>query len=189
MNNTKYEQTAADSGPHSISTPLRLLILEDNPRDIELSFRELNKAGFELMVDAVDTEEGFAAKLQSRVYDLISADNSIPNWTGVEAFHLLKQGGKRIPFIFVTGTMGEEAAVDLIKEGAADYILKGRLVRLPSAVQLAVGFIVNEGHLWWKCDPRHAASRAVRRGSPAHGQHGLLNRYGGGLGQWCSPSR
>src|ERR1700683_1253882 len=138
MINVKHEQTAADSAARSIPTPLHVLILEDNPRDVELCTQELNKAGLELMVDAVDTEEGFAAKLQSRVYDLILADNSIPNWTGVEAFHILKQSRKNIPFIFVTGTMGEEAAVDLIKEGVADYILKDRLVRLPSAVQRAL---------------------------------------------------
>ncbi len=138
MINVSHEQTAADSAAHSVSTPVHVLILEDNPRDVELCIQELNKAGFELVVDAVDTEEGFTAKLQSCIYDLILADNSIPNWTGVEAFHLLKQSGKNIPFIFVTGTMGEEAAVDLIKEGVADYILKDRLVRLPSAVQRAL---------------------------------------------------
>jgi PAS domain S-box-containing protein len=138
MINVKHEQTAADSVAHSIATPLQVLILEDNPRDVELCIQELNKAGFELMVDAVDTMEGFAAKLQSRIYDLILADNTIPNWTGVEAFQMLKQSGKNVPFIFVTGTMGEEVAIDLIKEGVADYILKDRLVRLPSAVQRAL---------------------------------------------------
>jgi PAS domain S-box-containing protein len=138
MTNVKHEQIATDWAAHSIPTPLHVLFLEDNRRDVELCIQELSNAGLELIVDAVDTEEAFAAKLQSRVYDLILADNSIPNWTGVEAFHLLKQSGKNIPFIFVTGTMGEEAAVDLIKEGVADYILKGRLVRLPSAVQRAL---------------------------------------------------
>jgi PAS domain S-box-containing protein len=138
MDNVKHEQTAADSPPHSISTPLRVLILEDNPLDAELYIHALNKASFQLKADVVDTEEGFAAKLQSCVYDLILADNIIPEWTGVEAFHLLKKSGKNIPFIFVTGTMGEEAAVNLIKEGVTDYILKDRLVRLPSAVQRAL---------------------------------------------------
>jgi len=59
----------------------------------------------------------------------------MPTWSGVEAFRVLKLSGKDIPFILVTGTLGEEAAVDLIKEGVADYILKDRLVRLPSAVR------------------------------------------------------
>lgn len=81
MDKAEYQPTAADSAGHSISTPLRVLILEDSPRDVELYIQQLSKAGFELQVDAVDTEEGFAARLQSRVYDLILADNSIPNWT------------------------------------------------------------------------------------------------------------
>jgi two-component system cell cycle sensor histidine kinase/response regulator CckA len=138
MENIKHEQLAADSSAHSISTPLRVLILEDNPRDVELCIQELNKAGFELQADAVDTEEGFASKLQSCDYDLILSDFRIPTWSGLEAFRLLKQKGKDIPFILVTGTLGEEAAVDLIKEGVADYILKDSLVRLPSAVRRAL---------------------------------------------------
>src|SRR5580698_7450973 len=113
MENIKHEQLAADSSAHSISTPLRVLILEDNPRDVELCIQELNKAGFDLQAEAVDTEEGFAAKLHSSVFDLILSNYRIPAWSGVEAFHLLKQSGKDIPFILVTGTLGEEAAVDL----------------------------------------------------------------------------
>jgi two-component system cell cycle sensor histidine kinase/response regulator CckA len=119
-------------------TPLRVLILEDNPQDVELCIQELNKAGFELQADVVDTEEGFASKLQSCAYDLILSDFRIPTWSGLEAFRLVKQKGNDIPFILVTGTLGEEAAVDLIKEGVADYILKDSLVRLPSAVRRAL---------------------------------------------------
>jgi two-component system cell cycle sensor histidine kinase/response regulator CckA len=138
MENVEHQQFAADSTAHSISTPLRVLILEDNPRDAELCIQELNKAGFELQADVVDTEDGFASKLQSCGYDLILSDFRIPAWSGLEAFRLLKLKGKDIPFILVTGTLGEEAAVDLIKEGVADYILKGSLVRLPSAVHRAL---------------------------------------------------
>jgi PAS domain S-box-containing protein len=138
MDNVKHEQIVADSNAHSFSTPLRVLILEDNPRDVELCIQALNKAGFELQADAVDTEEGFVSKLQSCDYDLILSDFRIPTWNGLEAFRLLKQKGKDIPFILVTGTLGEEAAVDLIKEGVDDYILKDSLVRLPSAVRRAL---------------------------------------------------
>src|ERR1700722_4452871 len=108
MNLVTRGRTAPDSEGSSVSTPLRVLILEDNPRDVELCIRELNKAGFELQADAVDTEEAFAAKLQSCMYDLILADFRIPTWSGLKAFHLLKQTGKDIPFILVTGTLGEE---------------------------------------------------------------------------------
>jgi two-component system, cell cycle sensor histidine kinase and response regulator CckA len=132
------EPTTFDSERPTVVMPLRVLMLEDNPRDVELCIQELNKAGFELQADVVDTEEAFAAKLQSCIYDLILSDYRIPAWSGVEAFHLLKQSGKDIPFILVTGTLGEEAAVDLIKEGVADYVLKDRLVRLPLAVRRAL---------------------------------------------------
>jgi len=138
MDKAIHERSASKFASHSASISLRVLILEDDPRDVELCIQELNKAGFELKVDVVDTEESFAAKLHSRIYDLILADNRIPKWSGVEAFHLLRQSGRDIPFILVTGTLGEEAAVDLIKEGMADYILKDRLVRLPTAVTRAL---------------------------------------------------
>jgi two-component system, cell cycle sensor histidine kinase and response regulator CckA len=138
MDTITRQRTASNSEGSSVSMPLRVLILEDNPRDAELSTLELTKAGFEVQADAVDTEEAFVTKLQSCVYDLILSDFRIPTWSGVEAFHLLKQSGKDIPFILVTGTLGEEAAVDLIKEGVADYILKDRLVRLPLAVHRAL---------------------------------------------------
>ena len=122
----------------SASARFRVLILEDSPRDIELCIQELKKAGFELHADAADSEEAFAAKLESQDYDLILSDYRMPAWSGIEAFRFLKQSGKDIPFILVTGTLGEEAAVDLIKEGVADYILKDRLVRLPLAVRRAL---------------------------------------------------
>jgi two-component system, cell cycle sensor histidine kinase and response regulator CckA len=133
-----HERTTSDSTGHPISIPLRVLILEDNPQDAELCIRELNKGGFEPHADVADSEESFAARLQSRIYDLILAANGIPQWSAVEAFHLLQQSGRDIPFILVTSTMGEEAAVALVKEGAADYILKDRLVRLPTATRRAM---------------------------------------------------
>ncbi len=130
---TTQQMQARDS-----STPLRLLILDDDALDADLCIRELKKAGFTLRADVVDTQDGFAEKLQSRDYDLILSDFRIPTWSGIGAFRHLKESGKDIPFILVTGTLGEEAAVDLIKEGIADYILKDRLARLPLAVERAL---------------------------------------------------
>ncbi len=127
----------AATGP-SGSTLLRVLILEDNPADAELSVRELKKAGFDPQFEVVDGEEAFLAELHSQSYDVILADYRIPSWNGAEAFRRLQQSGKDIPFILVTGAIGEEAAVELIKEGIADYILKDRLIRLPSAVRRAL---------------------------------------------------
>ena len=139
MDKTTSEQqlpfgTAASPG----LTCLRALLLEDNPADVELSVRELIKSGFELQFDVADSEEAFLAKLHSQSYDVILADYRIPSWNGAEAFRRLKQSGEDVPFILVTGAIGEETAVELIKEGIADYILKDRLVRLPSAVRRAL---------------------------------------------------
>jgi two-component system cell cycle sensor histidine kinase/response regulator CckA len=138
LNRAPDGRVVSDSTEKPASTPLRVLILEDNPPDVELTTRELNKAGIEFHADVVDTEEAFIEKVQNNVYDLVLSDYHIPTWNGVEAFRELKKSGKDIPFIFVTGTLGDEAAVDLIKEGVADYVLKERLVRLPAAVRRAL---------------------------------------------------
>jgi DNA-binding NtrC family response regulator len=128
-------------------THLRVLILEDNSQHLELLFQELNKAGFELQADAVDTEKAFVEKLKSQNYDIILSDNNVRAWSGVEAFHRVKRSGKDVPFILVTGTIGDEAAVELIREGMADYVLKDRLIRLPSAVRRAIQEkITRDGH-------------------------------------------
>jgi PAS domain S-box-containing protein len=138
MKNLSHREPEVKSCAHPVSDALRVLVLEDNPRDAELCIRALRNAGFELQSAIVDTQESFAAKLQSQDYDVVLADFRIPGWNGAEAFRLLKKSGKDTPFILVTGALGEETAVDLIKEGVTDYILKDRLIRLPSAVRRAL---------------------------------------------------
>jgi two-component system, cell cycle sensor histidine kinase and response regulator CckA len=138
MNKDATRSTALVTQNQSTLIPLRVLILEDNPRDVEVCIRVLSDAGFEVQADIVDNGEGFAAKLYSKAYDIILSDHNIPSWSGKEAFLALKKSGKGIPFILVTGTLGDEAAVDLIKEGVADYVLKERLVRLAPAVRRAI---------------------------------------------------
>ena len=105
---------------------------------MELSQRELERAGFEVMADVVQTPEEFAQRLRTSHYDLILADYNLPQWTGIDALEQLQRQGKDIPFIMVTGFLGEEAAVDTIKKGASDYVLKDRLARLPVAVRRAL---------------------------------------------------
>src|SRR5580704_15255448 len=138
MNKTTVQENAADSVEHSDTVSLRILMLEDDPRDVNLCLQELQKSGFEIHIDTVDTEEDFAANLESKTYDLILSDYRIPSWSGGQAFRLVKKSGKDIPFILVTGTLGEEMAVDFIKEGVTDYILKDRLTRLPEAIRRAL---------------------------------------------------
>ncbi len=115
--------------------PLCVLIVEHTQADAELCLQELKKAGFNVRADLVQTPEEFTGRLGSTAYDVILSDYRLPNWTGLEALALLQQCGKEIPFVLVTGTLGEEAAVECLKQGVSDYILKDRLARLPVAVQ------------------------------------------------------
>ena len=114
--------------------PLRVLLVEDNPADAELCVWELKRAGLKVSEDIVQTADEFAERVRSKPYDIVLADYRLPNWTGMEALEHLQRQGLDIPLILVTGAMGEEAAVDCIKKGASDYVLKDRLVRLPVAI-------------------------------------------------------
>ena len=98
----------------------------------------LNKAGFDVEADVVTGPEEFVSAVRSIAYDVILADYRLPGWSGMAALEALKHEGRNIPFILVTGTVGEETAVDCIKSGATDYILKDRLGRLSFAVERAM---------------------------------------------------
>ena len=118
--------------------PLRVLFVEDSPADVELCRRALSSAGYELDAEVVDSAEDFARRLDTGDYDVILSDFNLPAWTGLEALKELRQRRRNIPFILVTGSLGEETAVESIQLGAADFILKDRLVRLPVAVRRAM---------------------------------------------------
>ncbi len=116
---------------------LRLLILEDNIDDAELAVKQLEKEGFKVEHSVVDTENSFREALDTDP-DLILADYSLPGFNGPEALLIHRNVSPDIPFIIFTGTIGEETAVDCIKLGAVDYVLKDNLVRLGSAVRRAL---------------------------------------------------
>src|SRR5271156_1207826 len=106
--------------PHKI----QLLIVEDNPADAELVVRELRRAEFDFDWQRVDTEAGYLARLNPGLH-LILSDYEMPQFSGLRALALLKQQpALDIPFIIVSGTIGEETAVEAIKQGASDYLLK-----------------------------------------------------------------
>jgi two-component system, cell cycle sensor histidine kinase and response regulator CckA len=139
VNQSKLDMTPAlQVRTHPLQGSLRILYLEDNPYDLELCTLEMRKAGFQPLIDGATTREEFLDKLHSSTYDIVLSDHGIPGWNGVEAFREVKHSGIDIPFILITGTLGEERAVELIKEGVTDYILKDRLARLPSAVRKAL---------------------------------------------------
>ncbi len=117
---------------------LRVLLVEDNPADAELVVRELERASWRARTEVVATPEEFARALGAEVYDVVLADYRLKGWTGLDALAELRRQGKDLPFILVTGSLGEERAVECIKAGAADYVLKDRLARLPVAVRRAL---------------------------------------------------
>ena len=117
---------------------LRVLFVEDNRADLELCRLELVKAGFSLRSDATDSREQFCELIEGKEFDVILADYGLPGWTGQEALEILRQAHKPIPFILVTGSLGDEKAVECIKGGASNYVLKEHLARLPVAVEQAL---------------------------------------------------
>ena len=120
-----------------MATSLRVLILEDRSADAELMLHALRRAGYELDWRRVETELDYVAHLEPTL-DVILADYNLPQFDALRALQLLQERNLDIPFIVVTGTVGEEAAVECIKQGAADYLLKDRLARLESAVAHAL---------------------------------------------------
>ena len=118
--------------------PLRILHLEDNPNDAELIRALLEAEGFVVTVSQVSTKNGFAASIEKESFDLILSDHTLPSFNGKSALKLARQTCPETPFIFVSGTLGEEAAIDSLKEGATDYVIKNRLKRLGPAIQRAL---------------------------------------------------
>jgi PAS domain S-box-containing protein len=117
--------------------PLRVLVLEDRPVDAELILHELKRSGYNYVSKRVDTQVEYLRALEE-IPDIILADFSLPQFTAMQALHLLQERGLDIPFVVVTGTTSEEAAVETMKHGAADYLLKDRLGRLTQAVERAL---------------------------------------------------
>jgi len=120
-----------------MSVPLKVLLLEDSPTDSELTLHELRWAGFKPEWQRVDTEADYLAQLHPDL-DLILADYTLPQFDALRALELLRSRNLDIPFIVVTGTVSEEVVVECMKHGAADYLLKDRLVRLGAAVSQAL---------------------------------------------------
>ncbi|MGQ0762148.1 MAG: PAS domain S-box protein [Acidobacteriota bacterium] len=117
---------------------LRILFLEDNPADAELEVAVLAAAGFVFEWERVETRAEFLARLNDRGFDLILADYNLPSFDGLTALKLFLEKGLELPFILVSGTLGEEQAIESLKSGATDYVLKTRLERLPLVVERAL---------------------------------------------------
>ena len=120
-----------------MSRPLRLLIIEDRADDAELMLDELRRAGFAPSAERIEAEEEVLGHLTPDL-DVILADFTMPQFGTLRALELLRDSGLDVPLIVVTGTVSEEVAVECIKKGAVDYLLKDRLSRLGKAVTVAL---------------------------------------------------
>jgi diguanylate cyclase (GGDEF)-like protein/PAS domain S-box-containing protein len=117
---------------------LRILILEDNPADAELEEHELRKARLVFTSNVVDTKEAFLKALDEFFPDIILSDYDLPSFDGLAALRIAKGKCPDVPFILVTGKLGEEFAIEKLKEGATDYVLKSNLKRLVPSVNRAL---------------------------------------------------
>lgn len=114
---------------------LKILVLEDNPGDVFLLKRELEKAGMLFSLYVADSKETYIEGLKTFGPDIILSDHSLPSFDSMEALDIVKKSNIDIPFILVTGTVSEEFAVECMKAGVSDYIIKDSLTRLPSAIE------------------------------------------------------
>src|SRR6266550_2276426 len=122
-----------------MNPPLRVLHLEDDVRDTELVQATLEGEGIQSELTRVEREQDFLAALERESLDLILADYTLPSFDGLSALRIAQQHSPEVPFIFVSGTLGEDVAIEALKTGATDYVLKTRLARLGPAVTRALG--------------------------------------------------
>lgn len=118
-----------------MNRPLRTLIVEDSEDDAELVVRELRRDGYSVTFERVDTPQAMAAALEREAWDIVLSDHDMPHFSAPAALRLLRDSGLDLPFIIVSGAIGEEAAVAAMRAGAHDYIAKGNLARLNAAIE------------------------------------------------------
>ena len=159
------------------------LLIEDCPDDVLLCLRHLRRGSFKVSADVVETREDFLARIRSKAYDVILADYQLPNWSGIEALELLRAEGQDIPVILVTGTLGEEVAVECMKQGISDYVLKDHLARLPQSVRQ----VINERIL--REEQRRAQSQLrLQAAALESAANGILITDGAGNIIWANPA-
>jgi signal transduction histidine kinase len=132
------KETVAIPSTLKANTPWRLLILEDSPEDLALLLLELSRAGLSYSHTHVENKQRFGEVFVPGCFDAVISDYRFHGWTGMDAFARVRALEPEIPFLLVTGNLGDEAAVDCIKRGVDDYVLKDHLSRLPVALQRAL---------------------------------------------------
>ena len=151
----------------AVRKEIRILLLEDNEADAELIQFALRQAGLPFSLIRVESEAEFIAQLERHSTDVILLDFSVPGFDGLTALTLAQQSYPDLPSIFVTGTLGEEVVIDMLKSGATDYVLKTHLSRLPAAVERALR----------ETKERIERKKAEERLRKSHGQLRALSIY------------
>lgn len=127
--------------------PIRVLLVEDSEDDAALIIRELKRNGYEVMLERVDTQKTMEDALDRQEWDVIIADYSMPQFDAVRAFRLIQERNDNLPFILVSGTIGENVAVEAMKVGVHDYVMKDNLTRLGHAVERALREVKRQHHI------------------------------------------
>jgi CheY-like chemotaxis protein len=117
-----------------MNDPIKILLLEDSPSDVDMIKRTLLKNDLVFSLEVVSNRPGFEEKLFAFDPDIVLSDHSLPQFSSLEALEIARNKKKNIPFILITGSVSEEFAVDCMKAGVDDYILKSSLIRLPSSI-------------------------------------------------------
>ena len=141
---------------------VRILILEDEALGAELAQRLLVRAGLNFSVVVVDTKASFIEQLAAFRPEVILADYRLPDFSGREALKIAQEENPDIPFIFWSGVLADEAAVELIKQGATDYVLKDRPARLPTVILRALAEVERRARLAQLKDQLQQAQRRAR---------------------------
>ena len=132
-------ETYSQNEPEVKTKPfLKVLIVEDNSADYELVTRELRRAGFRPSAEMVQTPEEFRRHITADRPDIVLADYNLEQWRGIETLGIMRDEGMDIPLILVSGALGDVTAVECIKQGATDYVLKDSLTRLPICINRAL---------------------------------------------------
>ena len=139
--------------------PLKVLIVEDSEPDTKLLILQLGRGGFEPAYERVDSAAAMLSALEKQGWDIILSDDAMPGFSSLQALEILKKKGQDIPFIVVSGAIGEEAAVGVMKAGARDYVAKDDLTGLVPSIERELR---DAEYLGW-CTPRRRGGYSERK--------------------------